>query len=46
MEHLNWKEIIDQNTHLVQELFSNLNEEQLNLQPNSSTWEVLQLIQH
>jgi hypothetical protein len=46
MEHLNWKEITDQNTHLVQELFSNLNEEQLNLQPNSSTWSIAQNLAH
>ena len=46
MEHLNWKEIIDHNTHLVQELFSNLNEGQLNLQPNSSTWSVAQNLAH
>lgn len=46
MEHLNWKDIIDQNTNLVQELFSNLNEETLNLQPNSSTWSIAQNLAH
>ena len=46
MKHLNWNEIIDQNTQLVRELFSNLNEEQLNLQPNLSTWSITQNLAH
>lgn len=46
MSHLNWKEKIDQNTHLVNALFSNLSEEQLNFQPNASTWSVAQNLAH
>lgn len=46
MKQLNWKEIIDQNSSLVQELFSKLSEDQLNLQPNVNTWSISQNLEH
>jgi uncharacterized damage-inducible protein DinB len=46
MKYLNWKEIIDQNSSLVQELFSKLSEDQLNLQPNANTWSIAQNLEH
>ena len=46
MNHLNWKEHIDQNTTLVQELFSKIPEQQLNFQPNTQTWSIAQNLEH
>ena len=46
MNHLNWKEHIDQNTTLVQELFSKIPEQQLNFQPNNQTWSIAQNLEH
>ncbi len=46
MNHLNWKEQIDQNTKLVQELFSKIPAQQLNVQPNIQTWSIAQNLEH
>lgn len=46
MNHLNWKAHIDQNTNLVQELFSKIPEQQLNFQPNTQTWSIAQNLEH
>lgn len=46
MNHLNWKAHIDQNTNLVQELFSKIPEQQLNFQPNNQTWSIAQNLEH
>lgn len=46
MQHLNWPEEIDQNTHLVKELFLDLNEDQLNAKPNQNTWSIAQNLEH
>ena len=46
MNHLNWKEHIDQNTTLVQELFSKIPEHQLNFQSNTQTWSIAQNLEH
>lgn len=46
MQHLNWPEEIDQNTHLVKELFLDLNADQLNAKPNQKTWSIAQNLEH
>ncbi|MEY4895153.1 MAG: hypothetical protein RL751_1982, partial [Bacteroidota bacterium] len=46
MQHLNWLEEIDQNTHFVKELFLDLNEDQLNAKPNQNTWSIAQNLAH
>lgn len=46
MSHLNWKEHIDQNTTLVQELFAKIPEQQLNFQSNTQTWSIAQNLEH
>ena len=46
MNHLNWKDQIDQNTNLVQELFAKIPAQQLNVQPNIQTWSIAQNLEH